>query len=553
MEIWIFLLALLVGAPLLGEWCALVLWRPPNPQNRAERVLFRGMGIGDATGMDSRTYLKCILWFSALSVLVLWVFQVLQHHLPLNPRGLAGVEPVLALNTAISFMTNTNWQAYSGEALLGHFVQMAGLGVQNFVSAGAGIAVVLAFARGMVQKEGSDLGNFWSDLVRSCFYILLPLSLICAVLLVSQGVVQNFSGITDVKTLEGVLQSIPGGPAASQIAIKQLGSNGGGFFGVNSAHPFENSTPFSNFLQTYAILLLPAAVTWVFGRVAGSRKHGVAIFASMLLLFLGALAVTLWAERAGNPVLGGLPFMEGKEVRFGIDASALWASATTAASNGSVNAMHDSLSPLGGLMAIWNMMTGEVVFGGVGAGTYGMLNYVIVAVFIAGLMVGRTPEYLGKKIEAREITLAILAILIPSAVVLIMSAIASSTTAGISSLTNKGPHGLSEIIYAFASTAGNNGSSFGGLNANTPFYNLMTSAAMLIGRFGVIVPFLMIAGSMARKKIAPPSVGTFPTDGAMFVGLLVGVVVIVGALTFLPALALGPILDHLMMLRGMKL
>ncbi len=456
----------------------------------------------------------------------------------------------LAFNTAVSFMTNTNWQSYAGETTLSYLTQMLGLTVQNFLSAATGVAVLLALTRGLTRRSLQTIGNFWTDLVRATLYVLLPLAFILAILLVGQGVVQTFSPAMHVQTLEGHSQIIPFGPAASQIAIKQLGTNGGGFFNANSAYPLENPTPLCNFLQMLSLLLIPAALTYTYGKMVGCRRQGWAIFAAMIALFLAGLVVSLLAEYGFNPVTGIAASMEGKEVRFGIANSVLWANATTAASNGSVNAMHSSLSPLTGLVAMFNIMLGEVIFGGVGAGLYGMLVFVILTVFIAGLMVGRTPEYLGKKIEAFEVKMSMLAVIAPSLVILVFSAIACVTDSGLSSLGNKGPHGLSEILYAFSSATGNNGSAFAGLNANTTFYNIMLGIAMLIGRFAVIVPVLAIAGSMVNKKIAPFSAGTFQTDNATFVVLLVAIVIIVGGLTFFPALSLGPIVEHLLMLAG---
>jgi K+-transporting ATPase ATPase A chain len=433
---------------------------------------------------------------------------------------------------------------------MSYLVQMIGLTVQNFVSAATGIAVLLALVRGLARKTTNLLGNFWVDLTRSAIYVLLPLSLFLAVLLVGQGVIQNFKTYETVHTLAGTDQIIPMGPAASQIAIKQLGTNGGGFFNTNSAHPFENPTPFSNFLEMLSILLIPAALTFTYGKMVGSTRQGWTIFAAMLVLFLVGLGISMYSEFMSNPVYGSLPQMEGKETRFGITNSVLWSTATTAASNGSVNAMHDSLSPLSGMVAMLNIMLGEVVFGGVGAGLYGMVIFIILTVFIAGLMVGRTPEYLGKKIEAYEVKMAIIAVLAPSFVILIFSAWASVAHAGLASLNNTGPHGFSEILYAYSSVAGNNGSAFAGLNANTVFYNLTLAIGMLIGRFGVIIPVMAIAGNMAQKKITPLSSGTFRTDNWLFIGLLISVILIVGGLTFFPALSLGPIVEQLLLNMG---
>jgi len=515
-----------------------------------EGWVYRVAGTAPDKEMRWTEYAGALLWFNLAGLLLLLGLELTQSWLPFNPAGLPNVPWPLALNTAVSFVTNTNWQAYSGEAVMSYLTQMFGLTVQNFASAATGMAVLLALARGMARRSAATVGNFWADLVRCILYVLLPLSLAFAFVLVAQGVVQTLAPYVDVTTLEGVKQVVPLGPAASQIAIKQLGTNGGGFFGTNSAHPFENPTPLTNFLEMLAILLLPAAQVFMFGHMIGSRKHARALFSAMLVLLLAALGVAVWSECRGNPAFANLPLMEGKEARFGLVNSVLWAVTTTAASNGSVNAMHDSLTPLGGLAALFNIMLGEVAFGGVGAGLYGMLAFVVLTVFMAGLMVGRSPEYLGKRIEKREIIMALIAVLAPCVCVLSFSALALMTEAGRSSVTNAGPHGLSQILYAFASTAGNNGSAFAGINANTAFYNLLGAAAMLIGRFAIIVPMLAVAGSLAAKKVCPPSSGTFPTDGWLSVVLLVGVVLIVGALTFLPALTLGPVVEHLLMLQG---
>lgn len=449
-------------------------------------------------------------------------------------------------------MTNTNWQSYSGETTMSYFTQMLGLTVQNFVSAATGIAVLLVLVRGLIRKTTNEIGNFWVDIVRSVLYVLLPLSILFTIVLVNQGVVQNISSYTEVQTLEGNLQTIPQGPAASQIAIKQLGTNGGGFFGTNGAFPFENPTPLSNFLQMLAILLIPSSLVYSYAIMVGSKRQAWVIWGCMLLLFVAGLFISLVAEYQYNPVLQTSAPMEGKEVRFGVTNSVLWSVATTTASNGSVNSMHDSLSPFSGFIALLNIMLGEIIFGGVGAGLYGMLIFVILTVFIAGLMVGRTPEYLGKKIEAFEVKMSALAVLAPSAVILVFSAIASSIDVGLSSVSNKGPHGLSQILYAFSSAAGNNGSAFAGLNTNTPFYNIMLGIGMLLGRFAVIVPVLAIAGSLAKKKITPVSSGTFRTDTPLFAFLLIAVILIVGALTFFPALSFGPLVEQLLMTQGFR-
>lgn len=545
---------LVLCVPLLGGYMARVfegektlitpIMRP------VENGLYRLIGVNPQVEHNWRQYATAMLAFNLFGFILLFLLQLLQGVLPLNPADLPGVEPFLAFNTATSFTTNTNWQAYGGETTMSYLTQMVGLNVQNFVSAATGIAVVIALTRGLARRTAETIGNFWVDLVRSVLYILLPLSLLLAVVLVSQGVVQNFNDYALVTTLSGETQLLPQGPAASQIAIKQLGTNGGGFFSANSTVPYENPTPLSNFLQMFAILLIPAALTYTYGKMVGSTRQGWVIFAAMLILFLAGLSVMLVSEYSYNPVYEVAGVMEGKETRFGIANSVLWGAATTAASNGSVNAMHSSFSPLAGGIAMLNIMLGEIIFGGVGAGLYGMLIFVILTVFLAGLMVGRTPEYLGKKIEAREIKLAITAVLLPSACILLFSALASVTDTGLASRTNVGPHGLSEILYAFASGAGNNGSAFAGLNANTPFYNTLIGIAMWVGRFGVILPALAIAGSMVKKRTAPPSPGTFPTDGLLFVILLMSVILIVGALTFFPALSLGPIVEQLLMNAG---
>ncbi|MBN8592018.1 MAG: potassium-transporting ATPase subunit KdpA [Anaerolineae bacterium] len=545
---------LIVLTPLLGGFMARIFAGKRtflSPVLRpVEVITYRLTGVKADEEQDWRGYAVALVVFNVLGFFVVFGLQLAQGVLPLNPAGLPTVEATLAFNTATSFMTNTNWQSYAGETTLSYATQMLGLAVQNFVSAATGIAVVSALIRGLARRTAHTIGNFWVDLVRSTMYILLPLSLILALVLVSQGVMQNFSAPVEATTLTGVTQALPQGPAASQIAIKQLGTNGGGFFNVNSAHPFENPTPLSNFLQMLAILLIPAALTNTYGRMIGSQRQGWVIFAAMLIMLITGLSLMLVSEYSSNPVFGVAGVLEGKEVRFGITNSILWGAATTAASNGSVNAMQSSFTPLAGGIAMLNILLGEIIFGGVGAGLYGMLIFVIMTVFIAGLMVGRTPEYLGKKIEAREIQMAILAILLPSAAVLLMTALASVTEAGLSSRANVGPHGFSEILYAFASASNNNGSAFAGLNANTPFYNLLLGIAMWVGRFGVIIPVLAIAGSMVVKKTAPPSPGTFPTDGAVFAGLLIAIILIVGALTFFPALTLGPIVEHLLMAAG---
>ncbi|WP_437837317.1 potassium-transporting ATPase subunit KdpA [Sorangium sp. So ce1153] len=535
-----------------------------------ERLIYRAAGVRPDQEMRWTDYAFAVLAFNLAGLLILYALQRLQGVLPLNPEGMAAVPPDLAFNTAASFASNTNWQAYGGESTLSYLTQMAGLGVQNFVSAATGMAVLVALIRGITRKTADTVGSFWVDLVRSTLYVLLPLSLVLAVLLVSQGVVQGFGGHQSAALLQAVKdqsghavvhQVIPMGPAASQIAIKQLGTNGGGFFNVNSAHPFENPTALSNFLEMLAILLIPAALCHTFGRMVGDRRQGWAVLAAMTAIFAVLLVACVASEQAGNPALSGLGVdqaasalqaggnMEGKEARFGIVSSALWATATTAASNGSVNAMHDSFTPLGGLVPLWLMQLGEVVFGGVGSGLYGMLMFVVIAVFVAGLMVGRTPEYLGKKIEAFEMKMASLVVLFPAITVLVGTAVAVTTEGGQKGVFNPGPHGFSEVLYAFSSGANNNGSAFGGLGANSPFYNTALGVAMLIGRYAVIVPVLALAGSLAKKKLVPAGPGTLPTHTPLFVALLTGTVLLVGALTFVPALALGPIVEHLEMTR----
>jgi K+-transporting ATPase ATPase A chain len=491
-----------------------------------------------------------VLLFNLFGFVLLFLLQILQSFLPLNTEKLPNVSWHLAFNTAMSFTTNTNWQSYSGENTLSYMVQMLGLTVQNFVSAATGIAVVLALIRGLTRKTTDALGNFWADMTRSVLYVLLPLSIILTLALVGEGAVQTFSHYVKATTLEGTEQVIPLGPAASQIAIKELGTNGGGFFNANSSHPFENPTPFSNFLEMFSIIIISGGLVFTYGHYTKSKKHARAIFITMFILFAAGLTLSLWSEYSHNNILNVSGVMEGKETRFGVMNSVLWSVTTTVTSNGSVNAMHDSLSPLSGMVAIFNVMLGEIIFGGAGSGLYGIIIFIILTVFIAGLMVGRTPEYLGKKVEAFEMKMAILAVLAPSIVIKLFSAIACTVPAGLSGLNNAGPHGLTEILYAFSSAAGNNGSAFAGLSANTVFYNLMTGFGMLIGRFGVIVPVMAIAGSMAKKKITPVSSGTFRTDNWLFVLLLITIILIVGGLTFFPPLALGPVVEHLLMNLG---
>jgi K+-transporting ATPase ATPase A chain len=515
-----------------------------------EKLTYKSSGVNPEEETNWKSYTFSLLMFNLVGFIFVFLLQLFQAQLPLNPANLPNVSWHSAFNTAISFVTNTNWQGYSGEVTMSYFTQMIGLAVQNFVSAATGIAVIIALIRGISRKTTDKIGNFWTDLTRTTLYILLPLSILFSVLLVGQGVVQNFKTYDTVHTIQSVQQVIPMGPAASQIAIKQLGTNGGGFFNANSAHPFENPTPFSNFLEMLMIFLIPTALTFTFGKMVGSSRQGWAIFTAMLILFLAGLSISLYAEYSSNPIFGNLPLMEGKEARFGITNSILFSVVTTDASCGAVNAMHDSLSPLAGMIPIINIMLGEVIFGGVGAGMYGMLIFVILTVFIAGLMVGRTPEYLGKKIGAFEVQMAIIAIFATNLIIQIFTAWASVSSYGLSSLNNAGPHGFSEILYAYTSAAGNNGSAFAGLNANTLFYNLTLGIVMFIGRFGVIVPVLAIAGSLAQKKITPSSAGTFHTDNWLFICLLIAVILIVGGLTHFPALALGPVVEHFLMNNG---
>jgi K+-transporting ATPase ATPase A chain len=550
----LFILGLIALTPPLGKFMVRVFAGErhflQNPLSWIERGIYRLSGIDPVREMSWKTYTIALLVFNVVGAAVLLIMEMTQGWLPLNPQRLPNLPFALAFNTAVSFMTNTNWQAYSGESTMSYFTQMAGLAVHNFVSAATGIAVAVALARGLVRKTTSTIGNFWADLTRSTLYILLPLSILIAVVLAQQGVIQTFAGYPTATTLEGASQQIPLGPVASQIAIKQLGTNGGGFFGQNSAHPFENPTPLSNFVEMFVIFAIGSSLVYMLGVMAADRRQGWAIWAAMFALFLAGFATLWWAELQPNAALGLSTSLEGKEVRFGQFNSALFATVTTAASCGAVNVMHDSLTPLGGLVPFVNMMLGEVIFGGVGAGFYGMLMFVLLTVFIAGLMVGRTPEYFGKKIEAREVTWAVIAVLAPAVVILCGSALTTMYPAALNSLNNGGPHGLSEVIYAFASAAANNGSAFAGINANTDWYNYMLAINMFVGRFAIIVPVLAIAGSLARKKASPPSSGTFPTNGPVFTVLLTSIILIVGALTFFPVLSLGPIVEHFLMQGG---
>ena len=568
----IYLALLLLWVKPLGAYMARVYQGQRTLLGRVlgplERLIYRAAGIHPEEEMGWKAYAGAVLLFSALGLLVVFAMQEIQPLLPLNPQHLGPVAPDSAFNTAVSFATNTNWQGYGGETTMSYLTQMLGLTVQNFVSAATGMAVLAALARGLARSGARTLGNFWVDLTRGSLYILLPLALVLALALISQGVVQTLAPYQAALLLDPTVdvqgqpvhqQLLALGPAASQVAIKQLGTNGGGFFSANSAHPFENPTPLSNLLELLAILLIPAALCYTFGRLVGDTRQGWALLAVMTVLFVVMAGVAGWAEQGGNPALAALGVdqqasvlqaggnMEGKEVRFGPALSALWAVATTAASNGSVNSMHDSYTPLGGLVPLVLMQLGEVVFGGGGSGLYGMVAFVVIAVFVAGLMVGRTPEYLGKKLETHEMKMAALIVLIPVALALLGTAVAVVAPAGIAGIYNAGPHGFSEVLYAFSSAGNNNGSALAGLQANTPFYNIALALAMLAGRFGLLVPVLALAGALAAKKKVPPSGGTLPTHTPLFAAWLLAVVVIVGALSFLPALALGPIVEQLMM------
>jgi len=528
----------------------------------AERFIYRLCGVEPTTEQTWIEYATSLLLFSLVGMVTLYALQRLQGLLPFNPQGLGAVSTDLAFNTAASFITNTNWQSYTGETTMSYLTQMAGLAYHNFVSAAAGLALAIAVIRGFVRRERKTLGNFWYDLTRATLWILVPICVVFTLILIWQGVPQNFSAYTQVKTLEHATQTIGQGPVASQIAIKQLGTNGGGFYNANSAHPYENPTGLTDLLELIAIFALGAGLTHTFGQMAGDRRQGWALFAAMGLLFLMGVVVANWSEQRGNPQFAKLGIdqsatatqsggnMEGKEVRFGIVDSAMWATATTDASNGSVNSMHDSFTPLGGLVPLLNLHLGEVVFGGVGTGLAGMIVMAVLTVFIAGLMVGRTPEYLGKKIQSREMKLAMLYILIFPTVILLPTAVAATNKLGLAGIANPGPHGFSEILYAYSSSAANNGSAFAGLSANTPFYNWTLGFVMLFGRFMMMIPVLAIAGSLVHKKAVPESAGTFPTNGSVFVVLLIAVVLIVGALTFFASWALGPVVEHLAMIAG---
>ncbi|WP_231035209.1 potassium-transporting ATPase subunit KdpA [Pectinatus frisingensis] len=520
-----------------------------------EKIIYKLVGIDENQEMTWRQYAAAVIWFHVFSFLAIFLTELFQGNLPLNPANEGNVSWDLALNTAVSFITNTNWQAYSGESTMSYFTQMTELAVHNFLSAATGISIAIVLIRGLTRKTTKLLGNYWVDMVRGTLWVLLPLSIILSLIFVEQGSIQNFASYISAATIEGGTQTIAMGPVASQEAIKLLGTNGGGFFGANSAHPFENPTALTNFLQALAIFLIPASLLFTLGRMVKDKKQGHAILAAMTILFVLFLGIIYVSEYYGNPNVAALGIngsnvMEGKELRFGLSGTTLFSAVTTAASCGAVNAMFDSFTPIGGMIPMLQIMLGEIIFGGVGSGLYGMLVYVLLSVFIVGLMVGRTPEYLGKKIESHEMKMVMLAVLIPAICILFGSAVAASTDAGMSATNNNGPHGLTEMLYAYASCTGNNGSAFGGLNANSTFYNITLAAAMLLGRFGVILPILAIAGSLAKKKISPVGAGTFQTHGLLFIVLLCAVVLIVGALTFLPALALGPIAEHLLMLQG---
>jgi potassium-transporting ATPase potassium-binding subunit len=556
----VLFLALLICMRPLGIYMAGIFNGKYHFLGWLEKPIYRVSGIHEDREMTWRGYAAAMLLFSFASLLLTYCFERAQHFLPWNPQHLPGVEAFLAWNTAASFTTNTNWQAYTNDVTMSYFTQMAALAYHNFLSAATGIAAAIALIRGVARRESKTIGNFWVDATRAFLYVLLPLCIVGSLILVGQGCIQNFHPYTVAHTVQGQTQTIAQGPVASQEIIKELGTNGGGFFSANSAHPFENPTPFSNFLEMFAIVLIGGALTVTLGRMTGSPGHGWAVFACMAILFAAGFTVAYWAESQASPALHGVNQhasvlqsggnMEGKETRFGVADSSLFATVTTDTSCGAVNSMHDSYMPLGGMVPLINMMLGCIVFGGVGSGLYGIIIYVVLSVFIAGLMVGRTPEYLGKKIESYDVKMTMLYVLIFPLVILVLSAISSLYPMGLSSLANHGPHGLSEILYAFTSTAANNGSAFGGLNANTHWYNAATGFNMLGGRFLMIIPMLALAGNLAGKKSIPPSPGTFPVNTALFTVLLTGVILIVGALTFFPALSLGPILEHLLLQHG---
>ena len=562
LQIALFGLAVVLVTKPLGRYLVAVYEGRVRWLGAVERGLYRLAGVDPEENQHWTRYAGATLLFSAASMLLTYAVLRLQHLLPLNPQGFAAVSDRQAFETAASFTSNTNWQSYAGESTMSYLSQMSQLAFHNFASAAVAMALAVALVRGIARRSAGRLGNFWADLVRGTLYVLLPLSLAVALIMVQQGAIQNFRPYLEVTTLEGAKQTLAMGPVASQEAIKQLGTNGGGFFNANAAHPFENPTPWTNFWSMFAIFAIPSAMTWLLGRMTGRQRHGWAVWSAMAVLFLAGVTTAYWAEARGNPIHAdrGLDLattasnpggnMEGKEVRFGIANSALYATVTTDASCGAVNAMHDSFTPIGGLVPLVNIQLGEVIFGGVGAGLYGTLVMVVLTVFIAGLMVGRTPEYLGKRIQAREVQVAMLYVLIFPAIILGLSALSSVTPAGLKGLNNTGPHGLSEIIYAFSSTTGNNGSAFAGLTGSTYYYNTLFGAAMLVGRFAMIVPMVALAGFLSERRIAPETAGTFPVTTPLFVVLLLGVIVIVGALTFFPALSLGPIVEHLEMIRG---
>jgi potassium-transporting ATPase potassium-binding subunit len=560
MQFAVYFVVLLVCMRPLGIYMAHVFSGEYKFLGFLEKPIYRLCGVHDGEEMTWQEYAVAVLLFSFVSLVLTYLIERAQHILPWNPQHIAGVEPFLAWNTAASFTTNTNWQAYTTDLTMSYFTQMAGLAYHNFLSAAVGISTAIALVRGIARRESKTIGNFWVDATRTCLYVLLPLCIVFSLVLVSQGVIQNLHPYTVAHTLENQTQTIAQGPVASQEAIKMLGTNGGGFFVANSAHPFENPTAFSNFVEMFLIFLIGGALTVTLGRMTGSPGHGWAVFACMIVLFVAGFVVCYWAEAQPNPAVHGVDQhitaqqaggnMEGKETRFGIADSALFATITTDASCGAVNSMHDSFMPLGGMIPLVNIMLGEIIIGGVGSGLYGMLIYVVLSVFIAGLMVGRTPEYLGKKIESYDVKMTMLYVLIFPLVILTLTAISVLAPMGLSSLNNNGPHGFTEILYAFVSTAGNNGSAFAGLNANTHWYNVSTGFNMLVGRFLMMIPMLALAGNLARKKSIPPSPGTFPVNTPLFTVLLTGVILIVGALTFFPALSLGPILEHLLLQHG---
>lgn len=547
LQISVFMILLLTAIPLLGSYMAAIFQQPSF--GWLESAIYKFCGIDPNTEMNWKTYAKAMVTFNLCGFAFLIMLQLLQDWLPLNPQHLPNVEPTLALNTAISFVTNTNWQAYGGEITMSYLTQMLGLTVQNFMSAATGSAVLLALIRGISAKTTENIGNFWKDITRTVVYLLLPFSLILSLILINEGVIQNLNPYVEAHSQFGN-QTIPMGPVASQIAIKQLGTNGGGFFNANSAHPFENPTPLTNFLETFALVLIPASATYMFGKMVHARKQGWVILSVMISLWILGIGIALISESTPNPILWANPVFEGKETRFGTNSSVFWAVSTTATSNGSVNSMHSSLSPLTGGVALFNMMVGEVIFGGIGVGMCSMLMFVLLTVFLAGLMVGRTPEYLGKKIEKNEMRWVMLAILTPCGLILLGAGIAATLPQALESLSTHGPHGLSELLYAFSSAAANNGSAFAGLAANTTFYNLILGTIMLLARLAILIPSLAIAGSLGKKKIMAPSLGTFATDRLLFGILLFSVIFIIGALTFFPALSLGPIMEQLLMLKG---